>query len=128
MATLQDIQNLKTRLQGVRDKTVQAQTKYENAIERLKQELASVVSLFSDEAKEDFFAKFKGSAFLGGEKEDGSFEVTEIVDIAKVSEMVSYIEEEIIKKMDADIGEKYDEIKRTVEEWDKIVRGEANES
>lgn len=128
MATLQDIQNLKTRLQGVRDKTVQAQTKYENAIDRMKQELESLIALFSDKAKEDFFAKFKGSVFIGNEKEDKTFEVTELTDISKVSEMVGYIEEEIIKKMDSDISKEYEEIKKTVDEWDKIVRGETNES
>lgn len=123
MISLQDIQFLKNKLQGVRDKTIQAQTMYENTIDRIKTEVTSIVSLLSEDEKKSFCDKFENNVF---KFEDDK--VSEIIDIDKISEVSEYLEETVLSQIDKDITENYEEIKEKIEEWEKIVRGEQNES
>lgn len=133
MVTLQEIQTLKTKLSGVRDKTVQAKTLYDSTMTRLIESLNKLVDLLveSDPINQpnQFFNIFADKVFSvstdTNENGDNSCKIVSILDVDALSEVTNYVNS-ILSQMESDIEEKYKDISEQVEEWQKIIRGEQN--
>lgn len=133
MVTLQEIQTLKTKLSGVRDKTVQAKTLYDSTMTRLIESLNKLVDLLveSDPINQpnQFFNVFAGKVFSVStdinENDNNSCKIVSVLDVDALSEVTNYVNS-ILSQMDLDIEEKYKDISEQVEEWQKIIRGEQN--
>ena len=133
MVTLQEIQTLKTKLSGVRDKTVQAQTLYDSTMARIVESLNKLAKMLyeisPDTQPTEFLASFSPEVFSLSENlnENGYCDVEKILDVDALSKVTEYVNN-ILSKMDADIQSEYDDISNQVEEWQKIIRGEQNAS
>ena len=132
MVTLQEIQTLKTKLSGVRDKTVQSKTLYDSTMARLMESLNKLIDLLaeldSNNQPSQFLERFNGRVFSTDEIIEDTglrIKITSILDVDLLSEVTKYVNA-VLSQMDESIEKEYKELLEQTEEWQKIIRGEQN--
>ena len=118
--TIQELQQMKVKISGVRDKILQAEFLYDQHVKSLVNMLSNAYGLMTDEEK----AKFKeavGNSIVFDEENPDTVKNIDESDIDSLKQRVSDTLKQIIDTRNQEIESLYTEVKGKIDEWTTLV-------